>query len=81
MEYINGLSTSKPYTLVIIGYSEQDEIIVDKIIKPNEKRWKVFRISPNARGPKSIQCTAKEAIHSISNILLKETEIYNTNRD
>lgn len=75
LDYINQLSTLKPYTLIIIGYSEQDEAIVDKIITPSEKRWKVFRISPNAKGPKSIACTAKEAIDSISNMLLNKNEV------
>jgi len=74
LNYINQLSTLKPYTLIIIGYSEQDEAIIKKIIKPSEKKWKVFRISPNAKGPKSIACTAKEAIDSISNMLLNKNK-------
>jgi len=74
LDYINQLSTLKPYTLIIIGYSEQDEAIIEKIITPSEKKWKVFRISPNAKGPKSIACTAKEAIDSISNMLLNKNK-------
>lgn len=74
LDYINQLSTLKPYTLIIIGYSEQDEAIIEKIITPSEKKWKVFRISPNTKEPKSIACTAKEAIDSISNMLLNKNK-------
>ena len=76
LDYVNQLAAIRPRTLIIIGYSEQDEVIVNKIIAPNEKRWKIFRISPDAVGSTSIICTAEKALNSISNILISKTESY-----
>jgi hypothetical protein len=76
LDYINQLAASKPRTLIIIGYSEKDEIIVNKIITPNERRWKVFRISPDAKGLTSIICTAEDALDVISNKLIRKTKGY-----
>ena len=76
LDHISQLVAFKPRTLIIIGYSEKDEVIVNKIIVPNERRWKVFRISPDAKGPTSIACTAEEALDSISNLLISKTEGY-----
>lgn len=48
LEIINTVSKNAPSTLIILGYSESDQVIVDKLIKPNEAKYKVFRISPSA---------------------------------
>ena len=36
--------------LLVVGYSEADELIVNELIAPLEERWKVVRIGPLASG-------------------------------
>lgn len=67
-ELINLATANSPATLMILGYSESDPIIVDQLIEPNETRNKVFRISPSATD--SIALRASEALNPIVNNLL-----------
>lgn len=48
--------------LLIIGYSEKDEEIVSKIIKPLSNQWRVVRIGPHTTGENNIPFSAKEAL-------------------
>ncbi|NGY85232.1 hypothetical protein F6Y05_02130 [Bacillus megaterium] len=48
-----------------MGYSEQDETIVDKLIKPYESNWKVYRIGPSATGEGAIQITAERFLERL----------------
>ncbi|MFI2956166.1 hypothetical protein [Priestia sp. JSM ZJ58] len=63
--YIKELASSNPRTLIIMGYSEQDETIVDKLIKPYESNWKVYRIGPSATGEGAIQITAERFLERL----------------
>lgn len=75
-ELINLACANSPATLMILGYSESDPIIVDQIIEPNEAKNKVFRISPSSTD--SISLRATEALNSIVNKLLpKATDLWN----
>jgi hypothetical protein len=75
-ELIHLASANSPFTLIILGYSESDSIIVDQLIKPNEAKNKVFRISPSATD--SISLKTSEALNSIVNTLLpKATGLMN----
>ena len=60
-------STTKegPSTFVILGYSEQDKVIADTFINPNENRYVLYRISPSANGDNAITLKASEATQSI----------------
>lgn len=72
---INLASPNTPATLMILGYSESDSIIVDQLIEPNEAKNKVFRISPTATD--SISLKATEALNSIvNNLLPKENDLW-----
>ncbi|MCL2671357.1 MAG: hypothetical protein FWF10_04900 [Clostridiales bacterium] len=48
LEIIKEAQDNTPTTVVIVGYSESDRVIVEKVISPCDSRYKVFRISPNA---------------------------------
>lgn len=54
-----------PLTFVILGYSEQDRIIADTFIKPNENKYVVYRISPSAYGDNCISAKASEVMRGI----------------
>jgi hypothetical protein len=59
------MAKQNPRTLLVIGYSERDEEIVRRIVKPLEARWSVIRIGPTAKGDGSVSCGAEEAIDGI----------------
>ena len=56
------LAQERPRVLLIVGYSEQDETIVQDLISPLERRWQVVRIGPTASGPLDIPLPAEQAM-------------------
>ncbi|MEK4261904.1 nSTAND3 domain-containing NTPase [Paenibacillus sp. FSL L8-0499] len=62
-EIISRVTQSAPSTLIILGYSESDQVIVEQLIRPNENKYKAFRISPTALD--SIPFKASEALKKI----------------
>jgi hypothetical protein len=59
---VNGLARLRPPILLVIGYSERDEEVVQKLIGPLEKRWRVIRIGPSAAGVTDIPLVAGKAL-------------------
>jgi hypothetical protein len=59
-----------PTTVIILGYSERDKHIVDELIKPSDRKYVVYRISPSAIGEHGISLKASEALSRISSKLL-----------
>lgn len=59
---LRGLAGVRPRVLLIVGYSERDERIVQDLIAPLERRWRVVRIGPSASGELDIPLPADEAL-------------------
>ena len=51
--------------LLVVGYSEADELIVNELIAPLEERWKVVRIGPLASGALALATSADVALPSL----------------
>lgn len=49
-------------TLLVIGYSESDQVIVDELIGPLDQGWRVSRIGPQVTGRDDIAATADDAM-------------------
>lgn len=62
---IRSVTNKGPISFVILGYSEQDRVIADTFIKPNESKYVVYRISPFAYGNNAIPTKASEAMREI----------------
>jgi hypothetical protein len=62
---IKKVSENGPSTFVILGYSEQDSIVTSTFIRPNEKKYVVYRISPSAYGDNSISVKASQVMQNI----------------
>jgi hypothetical protein len=73
-KHVADLIESAPHILLVLGYSESDEAIVEQIIKPCEDRWHVIRISPNARGSDDLQMPAVEAVSRLQLALCSTPE-------
>jgi hypothetical protein len=59
------LASDRPRTLLIVGYSERDDTVVERLLRPLGSRWRVFRISPNAIGEGAVQLPAQEALEAL----------------
>lgn len=75
IQEISILAKDHPRVLLIIGYSEKDEEIVSKIIKPLSDQWKIIRISPHTTDEHSIRLTAQEALCKLSTYININTEV------
>ena len=62
---LSALANERPRLLIVIGYSEGDETIVQQLIKPYGRRWRVVRISPNRSEPDDIPLQAKSALRQL----------------
>jgi hypothetical protein len=46
-------------TLLVIGYSESDQVVVDELLVPLGVSWRAIRVGPRATGPEDLQETAE----------------------
>lgn len=51
---VKSLVADHPRTLLIVGYSESDQVVVDEIIAPRDEGWRVTRIGPSVSGEHDI---------------------------
>jgi hypothetical protein len=72
---VSALTEERPRTLMVIGYSEQDEIIVNDLIKPLSDRWRVIRIGPSAVGEGGIPLPAETALPILADHLCPEPQV------
>lgn len=61
-DHIQALLKEKPRPLLIIGYSERDEVVVTQLIQHFSDHLPVIRIGPHASGSFSIALSAQEAL-------------------
>jgi hypothetical protein len=66
---VSEIARSRPRALLIVGYSERDAGIVQRLIEPMSKQWRVYRISPTAAGDGAIPMDAGHALESLANAL------------
>jgi len=60
------LEEDRPRALLIVGYSESDEEVVNKLIGPLSGQWPVIRVGPSATGKLSVPFPAEEALPAIT---------------
>jgi hypothetical protein len=72
---LQSLAMERPRVLLIVGYSERDEEVVNKIVRPLENRWRVIRIGPAATGKGTIQGSAAEIIPELVRVMNLPMEI------
>jgi hypothetical protein len=62
LERIQALADARPRVLLIVGYSERDQAVVDQLIEPLRNRWRVIRVGPGSRGALDIAAGANDAL-------------------
>jgi hypothetical protein len=63
---IRRLVADHPRTLLIVGYSERDRVVVDQLIAPLGQGWRVCRIGPEARGTDDIAGPADTVLPALA---------------
>jgi hypothetical protein len=53
-------------TLLIIGYSERDAVVVEKLITPLDESWRTIRVGPSALGTDDLPLPAEVALPALS---------------
>jgi hypothetical protein len=46
-------------TLLVVGYSESDQVVVDELVHPLDQSWRTIRIGPHASGAEDLKETAE----------------------
>lgn len=49
-------------TLIVVGYSESDQVVVDELVRPLDQSWRTIRVGPHTTGAEDIQETAEVAL-------------------
>lgn len=75
VEDLTSLANERPRTLVIVGYSEQDEAVVRRLVDPLATRWRVFRLGPHADGEGAIRMVASEGLIGLAEMLPTDPEV------
>ncbi|BFO23147.1 hypothetical protein SHKM778_95350 (plasmid) [Streptomyces sp. KM77-8] len=63
---IRRLVADHPRTLLIVGYSERDRVVVDQLIAPLDQGWRVCRIGPEAGGTDDIAGPADSVLPALA---------------
>lgn len=65
-EYVSNvvqrLADGHARTLMIVGYSERDQVIVDQLLRPLDESWRTVRIGPSATGTQDMAAVAEVAL-------------------
>jgi hypothetical protein len=75
IEKVTALAEERPRVLVIIGYSEADERVVELLTRPLSSRWLVCRIGPMASGELRSRHSAAAVLPPLASQLAPESEL------
>jgi hypothetical protein len=74
VERMTALARDRPRVLLIVGYSERDDVVVERLIRPLQSHWRVFRIGPGTDGEGAIRLDAAQALEYLAQALCPEPE-------
>lgn len=74
LNLINDTTRDEVGAFIILGYSEQDSLISDLLIQPNELKYKMYRIAPMPSA--YISSKASEALHNMLKFIPNKNEIW-----
>lgn len=53
-------------TLLVVGYSESDQVVVDELLRPLDQSWRTIRVGPHAMGAEDLKGTAEVVLPSLA---------------
>lgn len=63
---VRQLAGEHPRTLLVVGYSEGDLAVVEQLIAPLDKHWRVCRVGPSVDGPDDVAGSADEVLAALA---------------
>ncbi len=60
----------RPRSLLVLGYSGSDPIVVETLLRPLQNKWPVYQIGPSAFGADGVPATADHAMTAVADRLL-----------
>ncbi len=63
---IHQLAIEHPRTLLVVGYSENDRVVVDQLLAPLDDRWRVARIGPSVTGDDDVVGKADDVLGALA---------------
>lgn len=63
---IRGMVAEHPRTLLIVGYSESDQAVVNELIAPLDERWRVVRVGPSVTGDEDVTGRADDVLGALA---------------
>lgn len=63
---IRDLVAEHPRTLLVVGYSESDVVVVEELIAPLDEGWRVTRVGPSVTGHEDIPGTADAVLGELA---------------
>ena len=71
---MEALVAERPRVLLVAGYSEGDQDVVNELIQPLESRWQVVRVGPHAAGDLAIRLPADVALPMLLRAICPDDE-------
>jgi hypothetical protein len=65
-----------PRSLLIAGYSESDEEVVQRLITPLDHRWPLIRVGPRASGPDALTASAEAVLPMLAKDLTGDEDAF-----
>ncbi len=62
------------HTLLVVGYSESDQVVVDELVRPLDQSWRTIRVGPHASGAEDIQETAEIVLPLLAETYLRRED-------
>lgn len=63
---ITQLRSTHARTLLVVGYSESDQIVVDELLQPLDQSWRTIRVGPHAIGAEDLKETAEVVLPALA---------------
>ena len=74
VDHVNSLVAERPRLLLLIGYSESDEIVAQQLTRPLADRWSICRVGPTAAGDLALRLSAEVALLEFAARLVPQPE-------
>ncbi|MGO2777897.1 P-loop NTPase [Glutamicibacter arilaitensis] len=77
---VNRLKGAHAHTLLVVGYSESDQVIVDELVRPLDQSWRTIRIGPNVSGVEDLNETAEVVLSLLAEkyVLREDSSAWHT---
>lgn len=73
-EVVQRLANGHARTLLIVGYSERDQVIVEELVQPLDESWRTVRIGPSATGEGDVSAGAEIALPPLAEVYARRED-------